>query len=167
MAWDDTDGGDGSISATEWNNHVQDQKSRMKAPAVFLGKFTVYSTGDITINDPGFQPSAVKFEGEAVGGANVDRSGGSGSSNYAGSFVGMARDDGTRQVVHSGGSGDSINETSHYSSSNECIAIRYAGQNGSQNGKLAGDVTSFNSDGFTVNISSHARDEVIIYTAYK
>lgn len=169
MAWDDPAGGDGSISETEWDNMVSDQKSRVQAPATFVGQFLVQGTGNISVTEPGFQPSAIKFEGEAVGGQNVDRSGGGGSNdgNYAGSFTGFARDDGTRQVIHSGGSGNSINQTSHYSSDTSCIAIRYAGQSGGQVGKLEADVSSFDSNGFTVSVSSYSQNEVIIYTAYR
>ena len=135
---------------------------------VYVGSFEVTSTGNITISTP-FAPTMIEFHGEAVGGQNVDRGNGSGSSinNYQGSFSGTARSDGHRQVVHSGGSGNSINSTSHYSSTTNCIAIRYAGQDGELLGRLLGDVSSFNSNGFTVNISEFAQNEVITFTAYR
>lgn len=166
MAWDSNDG---DLSQAEWENHVQDQKTRVLSPATFVGSFLITSTGDYSITAPGFTPSHVKFEGEAVGGQNVDRSGGGGSNvaNSMGSFTGFARDDGTRQVINSNASGNSINQTGHYSSDSNCIAIRYSGQNGGNLGKLLGDVTSFDSDGFTVNISSYQQNEIVIYTAYR
>lgn len=134
----------------------------------YVGSFTVTGAGTISITSPGFTPSMIEFNGEAVGGQNVDRSGGTGSNaaNYQGSFTGVARDDGYRQVIHSGLSGDSVNQTSHYSSDSECIAIRYAGQSGGKLGMLLGDVVSWDSDGFTVDITSYTRDEVVTFTAY-
>jgi len=139
--------------------------------SVYTGFLVINSTGNYTISEVPFTPSSVKFEGESVGGnRNTDRDGPGNSNsdgNYAGSFTGFARDDGTRQVIHTGGSGNSINATSHFSSSSACIAIRYADQNGNRVGELLGDITSFDSNGFTVNISSFSQDEVVIYTAYK
>lgn len=138
-------------------------------PRSHTGSFVVTGTGTISITGCGFAPSTVEFCGEAVGGQNVDKAGGGGSNidNYAGSFKGVARDDGTRQVVHSGLSGNSVNNTSHYSSDTECIAMRYAGQSGSLLGRLTGDVQSFDADGFTVDITNYSQDEVVIYTAYR
>lgn len=164
MAWDDTNAGDGVVTENEWNAMVEYVKNRNH-----LGSFVVTSTGTQSITGVGFQPTQIQFSGEAVGGSNVDSSGTGGSSvgNYAGSFTGIARDDGTRRVIHSGGSGNSINETSHYSSNSECIAIRYAGQSGGLLGFLRGDVTSFDSDGFTINVTDYQQNEVVLYNAIR
>jgi len=45
--------------------------------------------------------------------------------------------------------------------------MEYSSQGGANIGTLRGDVTSFDSDGFTVDFTSHAQNEVVIYTAFK
>ena len=166
----DADSGTVTMNSREsvWNVESIERLVKTKQATPHVGSFQITGTGDIGVTGVGFTPSSIEFSGEAVGGQNVNRAGGGGSSvsNYAGTFSGTARSDGHRQVIHSGASGDSINETSHFSSDSLCIAIRYAGKNGSSLGTLKADVKSFDSDGFTVNVSSYQQNEIVNFTAY-
>jgi len=135
----------------------------------YTGSFTITETGQQSITGVGFQPSKIEFKGEATGGQNVDTAGDDGGTigNYQGSFQGQAGDDGHRQVVHSGVSGNSPSNTSHYTSDTECIAIRYADGTGSPLGYLKADVVSWESDGFTIDTTNYQQNEVVTYTAHR
>jgi len=169
MVWDDTKDSTSELTSTEWNNHVADQKSRATTPVSFPGSFAVTGTGTVTVTAPGFTPSSVKFEIHANGGQNVSTSSGGGSviSNSASQMTGFARDDGTRQATGNAASGNSINNIRRFSTNSDAILMEYSGQNGSNLGTLRGDVTSFDAGGFTVDFTSHAQNEIVIYTAFK
>lgn len=132
-----------------------------------IDSFEVTGTGQISVTGVGFTPSMIEFSGEVTGGQNVDQAGSTSTVDYAGSFTGQARDDGHRQVSHSGGNGNSINEVSQYSSDTECIAIRYADSDGNAVGYLKADVVSWDDDGFTIDVSDFQQSEVVNYTAYR
>ena len=74
-----------------------------------------------------------------------------------------------QQVINGGGSGNSINSISRYTSDSHCVGVRYGNQNGASNGINSATLTSFNSDGFTLNVDSYLTNEnlVIIYEAYR
>jgi len=169
MAWDDSKSENDALDSTEWNNHVSDQKSRVKAPATFVGQFTITGTGTTSVTAPNFTPTSVKLEIHATGGQNVSTAGSSGDSvdNSASQMTGFARDDGTRQATGNAASGNSINKIRRFSTNSNAILLEYAGQDGNNIGTLQGDVTSFDSLGFTVDIASYSQNEVVIYTAYK
>jgi hypothetical protein len=169
MVWDDTKDSTSELTSTEWNNHVSDQKSRITTPASFPGSFTVTSTETISVTAPPFKPSSIKFEIHANGGQNVSTSGSGGNSvdNSSSQMTGFARDDGTRQATGNAASGNSINNIRRFSTNSNAILLEYSSQNGDNLGTLKGDVTSFDSSGFTVDFMSHAQNEVIIYTAFK
>jgi len=139
---------------------------------VYVGKFRITDSDPIEISALPFEPEMVEFKAQApVNGYNTDTSGsgGDGPGNYAGSMSGFVRDTGsglTQQVISSGGSGNSINSISYYSSSSEAIGVRYGGQNGGDQGSNRYSVSSLDSDGFTLSRKEYRRNMVVIYTAY-
>ena len=86
-------------------------------------------------------------------------------SGYALSFSGAV----TQQVIYGGGSGNSINGVSNYSSDSHCIGLRYSNQDGVAFGITSAALTSFDPNGFSVNVDSLLADEnvVVIFEAYK
>lgn len=147
------------------------------APQIHIGKFRITSTGTQTITGIPFAPDMVEFHAEApVEGYDTEESGGANSNttdNFTGSMTGFARNDnGTtvQQVISSGGSGNSINAIRQYSSSSRCIGITYGDQNGNEVGQVDANLSSWNNDGFDINVQSFNLDEsgiVVIYKAYK
>ena len=143
------------------------------------------AAGNIDVSTIPFQPRQVTFTGYAnVEANNLDNDNEVGNNvdrveNVFGSMRGFVRDDnGTtvQQVIYIGGSGNSINDISRYASDSHCIGVRYADQNGStsasQYGITSATLTSFNADGFTLNVDSYLDDGddeglVIIYEAYR
>lgn len=141
----------------------------------YVGQFIITSTGNINITGLPFQPSSVTFVAHAnVETLNLDSSGSNinNKDNSFGTTNGFARDNNgsiTQQFIYLGGSGESINNISRYSSSSNCIGLRYSNQDGNPFGRTLASLTSFNSDGFTINVSSQLANEnvVVLYTAYK
>jgi hypothetical protein len=164
MAFDDPAAGDGTLTASEYDNLVD-----ATLTPVAVGQFVVSTTGSQSVTGVGFQPSSVKFQIHANGGQNISTSGGSGSviANSASQMTGIARDDGTRQAIGNAASGSSINQIRRFSSNSKAILLEYAAQSGDNIGTLDADVTGFDADGFTVNINSAPQTEVVIYTAYR
>jgi len=164
MAFDDPAAGDGTLTASEYDNLVD-----ATLTPVSVGQFVVSTTGSQSVTGVGFQPSSVKFEIHANGGQNVSAAGSSGDSvdNSASQMTGIARDDGTRQAIGNAATGNSINKIRRFSSDSKVILMEYATADGNNIGTLDGDVTSFDADGFTVNINSVPQTEVVIYTAYR
>lgn len=70
-------------------------------------------------------------------------------------------------MIYVGGSGNSINDISRFSSSSHCIGIRYSNQNGNSLGITSASIVSFDNDGFTINVDRHADNLVVIFEAYK
>jgi len=149
-------------------------------PTVYVGFFIINANGSQAITGLPFQPSQITFVAHAnieslnINADNQTNNNNTGISNSFGSMNGFARDDGgsiTQQVIYVGGSGNSINDISRYASSSNCIGIRYGNQNGDNLGLLSADLSSFNSNGFTINVTrtSDATNEniVVLYTAYK
>ena len=147
---------------------------------VYVGFFIINADGSQSITGLPFQPSQITFVAHAnVESLNIDSDNAVGNNNNTlqnsfGTMNGFARDDGgstTQQVIYIGGNGNSINNISRYASSSNCIGLRYGNQNGDDVGKITASFTSFDSNGFTINITRSflARNEnlVILYTAYK
>jgi hypothetical protein len=141
-----------------------------------MGVFIISSTGNKTISGLPFQPSQISFVAHAnveslnLNSDNAVGNNNSGLANSFGSMNGFARNDNgtiTQQVIYVGGSGNSINDISRYASNNQCIGIRYGNQNGDNLGLTSGSMNSFNSDGFTINVGSHADNLVVIFHAHK
>lgn len=143
---------------------------------IYPGTFTVTGTGLVS-QAIGFKPNIITFEAPArVTSLSEDTPGGTGTAqNYAGTSTGFARWDGdsigwTQTTLHSGGSGHSINHTSHYASDAECISIRYANNNGTNPSYLKVALDSVNGTGFTVNVTQFNPDvasQVVMFTAYR
>ncbi len=145
--------------------------------SVYPGSFQITATGSIDIEDLPFEPSAVTFTAYAnveVPNLNSDNGVGNNTNtvvNAFGSMKGFARKDGatsiTEQVIYNGGNGTSINDISRYASSSHSIGLRYSNQNGDNLGLTTATVTSFNTDGFTINVDNFTDGILVIYEAYR
>ncbi len=145
--------------------------------SVYTGSFQITGTGSIDIEGIPFEPSAVTFTAYAnVETPNINSDNGTGNNvntlpNAFGSMKGFARKDGatsiTEQVIYVGGHGDSINDISRYASSSHSIGLRYGNRNGDLLGLTTATVTSFNTDGFTINTDNYSDGIVVIYEAYR
>lgn len=152
-----------------WTQLINDSQN------VYTGKAIISSSGVLNITGLPFQPKSITFTGYANVNAydlNSDNGVGNNNTGIANSFgymSGYARDYGgiSQQVICGGGSGNSINDISRYASSSHCIGVRYANQNGNNLGVTSATLTSFNSNGFSLNVDSFASTIVIIYVAYK
>ena len=143
--------------------------------SVYMGKFIITATGNQTISGLPFSPSSIKFSAHAnVESYNINADNGVGNNNNTfenafGTMMGYATNYSviSQQVIYVGGSGSSINDISRYASSSQAIGIRYSNNNGNSLGLTAASVTSFNADGFTINVSNHTEDIVVIFEAYR
>ena len=137
-----------------------------------VGCFLIDSMGSKQITGVGFEPDSVIFYAHAhVTGTDVDETGSrnqDAADCYWGGMRGVAYngDSITQQFTHSGGSGHSINACSHYSNS-YCIGLRYANTNGGKLGVTTASLTSFNLDGFTINVDNNHDDVLVLYKVYK
>jgi hypothetical protein len=144
--------------------------------SVYMGKFIITGTGTQTISGLPFQPSQIKFMAHAnVETYNLNADNGVGNNNGSfqnafGSMSGFTTNFGgtiQQQIIYIGGSGNSINDISRYASDSRAIGIRYSNQNGDNLGLTAAQVTSFNSDGFTINVTNHTENIVVLFEAYR
>ncbi|MBS9464215.1 hypothetical protein KIM67_17460 [Flagellimonas sp. 389] len=143
---------------------------------VYVGAFQITGTGNQVINGLPFEPSSITFSANAnvesfnLNSDNAVGNNNGGIANSFGSMNGFARNDNgsiTEQVIYVGGSGNSINDISRYASNSHCIGLRYGNQNGDNLGITSASVTSFNTDGFTVNTDSFADGIVVLFQAYR
>lgn len=149
---------------------------------VYTGFFIIPngSGGNQNITGVPFQPSQITFVAHAnIESLNINSDNGvgnnnSGINNSFGTMHGFARNNGatvTQQVIYLGGSGNSINDISRYSSNSNCIGLRYGNQNGNNLGVINASLTSFNTDGFSINVSksgsTNPESVVVLYTAYR
>ena len=145
-------------------------------PSVYMGVLTISSTGNLSVSGIPFKPSQISFSAHAnieslnLNTDNGTRNNDNGIANTYGSMNGFARDDNgsiVQQIIYVGGNGNSINDISRFSSNSSCIGIRYSNQNGDNIGITSASLASFNPNGFTINVGSHADNLVVIYQAYK
>lgn len=143
---------------------------------VYMGYFIINATGNRTITGIPFRPSQVSFTAHAnveTTGINADNqvaNNDRGIANAFGTMEGFARNNGggiTQLAMYIGGSGNSINDISRYSSTSRCIGVRYSNQNGDNLGLTAASLTSFNADGFTLNVTNRADNLLVLYKAYR
>ncbi|WP_435263336.1 hypothetical protein [Tenacibaculum sp. nBUS_03] len=147
---------------------------------VYLGAFIISSSGSQTITGIPFSPSSISFSAHAnieslnINSDNDVGNNNTGLNNSFGTMTGFARNDsGTivQQVIYVGGSGNSINDISRYASSSNCVGIRYGNQNGDNLGIVSASMTSFNTNGFTINVSktgtAGSENLVVLFSAYK
>lgn len=155
-------------NGTEWTSNSQ--------PSIYMGVVIISSTGILNVTELPFKPSQISFTAHAnieslnLNSDNGIRNNDNGIANTYGSMNGFARNDGTgivQQVIYVGGNGNSINDISRYASNNSCIGIRYSNQNGDNLGITAASVSSFNANGFSLNVTSRADNLVVLYQAYK
>jgi len=142
-----------------------------------IGKFIISSTGSVTITGLPFTPSKITFTAYAnIESYTIDddndanQNNNNGIANTFGSMTGYASSNGgtiQQQVIFNGGSGASINDISRYASSAHAIGIRYTNNNGGSLGKTTAELTSFNSDGFTLNVNQFADGLVVIFEAHR
>jgi len=167
MAFDDPNAGDFTLTADEYNNLVD----AVLASQTAFGVVTLTGAGTAGVTGVGFQPSAVGFLFQTIGGnENTKRSSTDNTrqpEGYAGGSYGLATDDGFRFGTHAGMSSNSVNASSHYASTTHPIVVRYADADGNQTGLLEADVASFDTDGFTLQVDSHAQTEPIAYVAFR
>ena len=142
----------------------------------YMGKFIITGTGNQTISGLPFSPKQIKFTAYAnveTYNLNSDNGVGNNNSSYQntfGSMTGYATNYSSiidQQVIFIGGSGNSINDISRYGSSSNCIGIRYCNQHADSLGLTAASLTSFNTNGFSLNISNHTENIVVIYEAFR
>ncbi|QLG44325.1 hypothetical protein [Costertonia aggregata] len=145
-------------------------------PRVFMGTFRITATGIQSITGIPFRPSSVTFTAYA----NVDdfdlnadngiRNNDRGIANAFGNMKGFAQDNGgsiAEQVIYIGGSGNSINDISRYASSSHAIGLRYSNQNGDNLGLTTATITSFDTNGFTLNTDNFTDAVIVIFEAYR
>ena len=134
----------------------------LTASNVYVGAFQISAAGTVTVNNIPFRPSQIIFKANAnVESSDIDTDNGTGNNdrgieNSFGTINGFARlnldNTITQQSIYCGGHGNSINDISRYASSSNCIGIRYGDQNGFRLGKIEASLTSFDSNGFSLNV---------------
>ncbi|WP_026708170.1 hypothetical protein [Flavobacterium frigidarium] len=156
---------------------------------VYTGSFlltapTSTTATSITYIGLPFQPSQMTFVAHAnVESTDIDLpgSGLNDINNSFGTMNGVARQSSSttisQQVIYIGGSGQSINNISRFSSSSNCIGLRYGNQDAANLGKITASMTSFNANGFTLNVKYTAaasgntavlgENVIVLFTAYK
>jgi len=148
----------------------------LTAGKVYTGSFIISATGAQSITGLPFQPTQIIFSAHAnVEAFGLDNDNGVGDNNGGiansfGSMNGFARDDsGTtvQGVIYVGGSGNSINDISRFSSNTNCIGIRYGNQNGDAVGRTIASLSSFDANGFTINTSQRSDNILVFFTAYR
>ncbi|MBU2996347.1 hypothetical protein KO500_07870 [Cellulophaga baltica] len=156
-------------NGTEWVNTKSDK-------TVYAGHFIISGTGLQTITGLPFEPSSIVFSAHAnieTTTINADNAVGNNSNTLANAFgtmSGYARNDNgsiNQQVIYVGGNGNSINDISRYANPTQCIGIRYANQNGDNLGLTTASLTTVTNGGFTINVSNHSDDLVVLFTAYE
>ncbi len=153
----------------QWNKLVDN------TPNVYVGKAIISATGNLIITGIPFKPKRVTFTAYAnIESYTIDGIGSSANNkdNSFGYMKGYAFDNGVtieQQVINGGGSGESINNISRYASPLHCIGMRYANQDAVKLGLTTARLTSFNANGFTLNVDSYLTNEnlVIIYEAHR
>jgi len=145
-------------------------------PQVYTGKFQINSSGSITIAGVPFEPKSISFEAYAnVETYTLNSDNGVGNNNRSaqnsfGYTFGYAKlEEGaiSQQVINGGGSADNIDNLSRYSSSTKCIGIRYVSGKGVSYGLTTATLTSFNADGFDLDVDNYTDGLVVVFTAYK
>ncbi len=166
---------------------------------VAFGTILITATGAVNVTGVGFQPASVEFIGiNRVQGVNngAYRSSDNNSNDVrmAGGFTtGYAVNNGgtiIQQAIATGMSGSSINNIGTYSSTSHCIAAFFVNNNGepihdngtnnngsdSQEGLIRASLTSFNADGFSLNVdrflagasnNDRLNQIVVVYKAYR
>ncbi|MFD1063182.1 hypothetical protein ACFQ1Q_07975 [Winogradskyella litorisediminis] len=152
---------------------------------------TTTGTYSQSITSLPFQPSQITFVAHTnIGSFNINDDNATGNNNTnllentAGTMNGFARNDsGTinQAVIFIGAHGNSINDISRYSNNTQCIGLRYTTQNGDNNGVISASLSTFDTNGFTINVTytegtfgnAGVQDDIldesviVLYTAYR
>jgi hypothetical protein len=158
-----------NVVSTDSDNQIEagNDGGAYLGPTVYTGFFIISTSGSQSVTGIPFQPSQVTFVAHInIESTNIDNNNGTdntpgggndrGIDNSFGTMNGFGRNDNgtiTQQVISVSGHGNSINNISRYASSSNCIGVRYGNQNGRDLGKITAPLTSFNSDGFTINVT--------------
>ena len=145
--------------------------------STYTGHFLISNTGNMTISEIPFTPREVKFiayanvETENINSDNAVGNNNGGIANSFGYMTGYARRNTnnsiTQQVIYGGGHGNSINDISRYANSSQCIGLRYGNQNGDSLGLTTASLTSFDTNGFTINVNQVSDGILVIYEAHR
>lgn len=182
-----------------WHDGKWNQISDRNQKTVHFGTMIIDATGDKVIDNIGFKPSSIEFIAiNRVQNIN-DGSYRAGTNNSndirmaAGQMQGFATNyDGVKsqQVISFSTNGSSINNIGTYSSSSHCIAAYFVNNNGeaihdngtasggtdTQDGLIRASLSSFDTDGFTINVdkflegaasNDRTNQIVVIYKAYR
>lgn len=197
MVWNT---GDGSLTTSGyyfWNNSRWNLVQSDRQSSVYFGKLVISSTGNIVVTGVGFEPSYVEFTGinrvqafnagatrSANNNSNDIRTAGGMTSGYVFNNGGSIE----QQVIADALNGSSMNNIGTYSSTSHCIAAYYTNSNGeplhddgtnsgavTQQGLVRAALTSFSSDGFTINVDrfigaatgTRTNALVVIFKAYR
>lgn len=153
---------------------IQDIDSNLSSGnTVEMGTILINGTGDYNVTGLPFEPSRIEFKAAIpVDGSDVTLTGSGNEDGFSGPMFGFAVNGGSQQAIYSGGSGNSINNIRAGSKSGQAVFVEYADANGSQIAEIQASVSSFNSDGFTLNCGTYSSVAnvsglFVIYTAYK
>ena len=161
----------------KFNGATWEEIGSTGSSSTYMGAFEISATGTQIITGIPFQPSQISF----IAHANIEDlplidadSGENNNSNTIanafGTANGFARDEDssiTQQTIYVGGSGNSIDNISRYASPLHFIGVRYSDQDGESLGYTRASLTSFNADGFTINVDRHDDNILVLYKAYK
>lgn len=183
-----------------WDGAEWDKVVTANQKQVHFGYITITSSGSLNVTGVGFTPSSIEFTAiNRVQNPNDGfyRSGTNNSNDVrmaGGISTGFAQSNsGGRPVqfaMSTGISGSSINNLGTYSSTSHCIAAVFTNNNGepihdngsasnggdSQGGLIRASLTSFDTDGFTLNVdrflagsntNSRTNQIVVMYKAYR
>lgn len=144
------------------------------SPRFYANWFTLSGTAPFTQTvSVDLHPEIVLFyAAPSVSGMNVNDDAGTGGStmlNYSGSSFGMATLQPGGSIsngcVHSGGSGNSINEVSRYSSNSYSIGVRYADMDGVALGYNEAYVSSVSDGSMEITADTHDNDLLVFFLA--
>ncbi len=182
-----------------WMNGEWNQVISATQKTVHFGKMIIDASGSKSITGLGFKPSSIEFT--AINRVQQYNDGAYRSANNnsndirmaGGQMLGFATNYNNikeQQVISYGVSGSSINNIGTYSSNSHCIAAFFVNNNGeaihdngsasggtdAQDGLIRASLTTFDSDGFTINVdkfvagattSDRTNQIVVIYKAYR
>jgi len=170
----DLGGGSAKVISAVANNQIKvgTDGGAYLGPTVYTGSFIISAMGNKTISEIPFTPSQVTFTAYAnVDSANLDKSSESGknSNTFQNTFGGMQgyANEVSQAVIFVGGSANSINNISRYSSTSHCIGVRYTNQDGGSLGRTTAAFTAFTTTGFTIDVDEFKGGLIVLYTAYK
>jgi len=142
----------------------------------YMGKFIIEANGSIAISGIPFRPSYIEFDAYANVDTlflNADNEVGDNNAtkdNVFGAMHGFVQEyngSTTQQFIFIGGSGRSINDISRFSSDNACIGLRYSNTNGDNLGETVAAFTSFQDNGFTIDVTDSDDKVLVIFTAFR